>query len=224
MLNKIYDENVEEIVAVPDGVVLVIHEDDRDGMAVLAYKFYSFRSKKLYPVTRDVYLRGKFGENYAALAEKMPDYVNYRVTALEDGRLVCVHPEKDAAVFSAEGEELWRGKIHYKDFCPSDAQAIGRTLWVSFPDGDTILRFNLRTMREELRIGSKRDGAFSRPCGLAEANGKLIVCNTVSKCIETVDPESYVVERFATFDEPVYQYVRSGNDSVVLLGSGVYIL
>lgn len=223
-MNKIYEENAVEIVAVPDGVVIVSQEENFEDQAVVNYKFYSFRSRKILQVTRDVYLRGKFGDAYAEISRQLPDYINYRVAGLPDGEMVCIYPTGESRVFSAGGEIVWKGELRYKNFGPSDVACVGRSLWVSFAEGDTILRYNLRTMREELRIGSSADNAFSRPCGLCEDGSRLIVCNSESCCIEAVDPEAYTVERLYSFDEPVYQYVRSGVENVVLLKSGVYVL
>ena len=120
--------------------------------------------------------------------------------------------------------KTWTGTLKYKDFGPCDAVCIGRSVWVSFPEGDTILRYNARTMREELRIGSKRDNAFSRPCGLYVENNRLVVCNSASKFIEVVDTESYTVERYSSFEEPLHQYIKPNGQEIVRLDSGVYLL
>ena len=79
-------------------------------------------------------------------------------------------------------------------------------------------------MREELRIGSQKDNVFSKPRGLWADGKNLIVCNSAGKCIESVDTNSYVVEKYAQFDEPVYQYVKCGAYEVVLLESGIYLI
>jgi hypothetical protein len=79
-------------------------------------------------------------------------------------------------------------------------------------------------MREELRIGSQKDNAFSKPRGLWADGKRLIVCNSAGKCIESVDTSSYVVEKMMQFEEPVYQYLKIGMFEVVALDSGIYLL
>ncbi len=224
MLKKIYEENAVELVAVPEGVILVSNEQNLEDKAVVSYKFFSFRTKKILQATRDVYLRGKFGENYERISAQLPDYVNYRCTRLDDGRLLCVYPTGAAAAFSPEGVKVWSGEMKHRDFEATDIVCVGKYIWVSFSNGNAIVRYNPATMREELRLGGENDKSFSRPCGLAAAKGKLIVCNSESKCIEAINIDSYTMERLASFEEPVYQYVKSGAEGVVLLASGAYIL
>ncbi len=223
-LNKIYEENAVEILAVPDGVIIVSQEENFEDQAVVTFKYYSFRSRKTLSVTRDVYLRAKFGDAYQEISSQLPDYINYNVAQLPDGELLCVYPTGESYLFSAGGKQVWKGELKYKNFGPSGVACVGRSVWLSFADGDTILRYNPRTMREELRIGSRSDNAFSRPCGLCGSDLGLIVCNRESCCVELVNPDNYTVERIYSFNEPVYHYVRSGVENIVLLDSGVYVI
>ncbi len=223
-LNKIYEDNAVEILSAPDGVIIVSQEENFEDQAVVNFKFYSFRQRKILPVTRDAYLRAKFGESFTEIAPQLPDYINYSVAQLPDGELLCVYPTGESYLFSVGGELEWSGELKYKDYGPSGVACVGGSVWVSFSDGDTILKYNPRTMREELRIGSHADNAFSRPCGLCGGDVGLIVCNQESKCVEAVDPERYTVDVIYNFNEPVYSYVRSGVENIVLLESGVYIV
>lgn len=221
---KLYEENAAEIVSVPEGVIIVSQEQVDVDQAVVTYRLYSFRSRRLTSVTKDVYLRGKFGDSYAAIAVQLPDYINYRVAEFPDGHLLCVYPTGESVVFSADGFIEWRGMLTYQEQGPSGVAAIGDTFWLSYSQGDTIVRYRLPSMREELRIGSAKDNAFSRPCGLSSEQGRLIVCNRESCCVESVDTQTFSVDRLFTFSEPVYQFVRCGTENVVLLASGVYQL
>ena len=221
---KLYEENAAEIVASPEGVVIVSQEQVDEDQAVVTYRQYSLRTRQLTSVTKDVYQRAKFGDSYAAIVVQLPDYINYRVAELSDGRLICVYPTGESAIFSADGFAEWRGMLTYQGNGPSDVAAVGDGFWLSFAQGDTIVRYALPSMREELRIGSAKDDAFSRPCGLSSEQGRLIVCNRESCCVESVDATAFTVERLFTFNEPVYQFVRSGSAGIVLLASGVYLL
>ncbi len=223
-MQQIYDDKAVQIVAAPGGIIMVVTERLIENQAVVSYKYYDFASKQISKVTRDVYFRGKFGEQYSDLVPHLNDFVNQHVANLPDHRTLFVYPTGEASVYDENAKKVWNGNLNYKELTPCDAVCIGRSVWVSFPEGDTILRYNARTLREELRIGSKKDNAFSRPCGLYANGSKLIVCNSVSNCVEVVDTDTYTVERYASFDEPVYQYVKSGEYEVVRLASGVYLM
>ncbi len=221
---QIFGENALQIAAAPDGVLIVVADEINGDQATVSYRYYSFSTKKLTRTVKEAYLRGKFGEDFTDYLPHFTDILNYSVAELPDNRRLFVYPTGEACIFDENMLKTWSGNLKYKDFGPCDAVCIGRSVWVSFPEGDTILRYNARTMREELRIGSKKDNAFSRPCGLLVDNNRLAVCNSVSNCIELVDTESYTVERYSNFEEPIHQYIKSNDCEVVRLDSGVYIL
>ena len=223
-LQQIYGENALQIVGAPDGVIIVVAEEIVGDQATVSYRYYSLSNNKLSRTVKDVYLRGKFGERFSDYVPYFKDILNYSPAQLPDNRSLFVYPTGEACIFDENMVKSWNGILKYKDFGPCDAVCICRSVWVSFPEGDTILRYNARTMREELRIGSKNDNAFSRPCGLYVDGTKLVVCNSASKCIELVDTESYTVERYANFEEPIHQYIKPGGHEVVRLDSGVYLL
>ena len=223
-MQQIFGESALQIVGAPDGVIMVVADEINGDQATVSYRYYSFSSEKLSRTVKDVYLRAKFGEDFEEYVPHFKDVFNYSVTDLPDDKRLFVYPTGSACIFDEFMNKTWSGTLKYKDFGPCDAVCIGRSVWISFPGGDTILRYNARTLREELRIGSKRDNAFSRPCGLYVENNRLVVCNSASKCIELVDTESYTVERYSNFDEPVYQYIKPNGHEVVRLKSGVYIL
>lgn len=223
-MQQIFGENAVQIVGAPDGVIIVVADEIVGDQASVSYRYYSFSNEKLSRTVRDVYLRGKFGEDFETYVPHFKDFINYNGTELPDDRTLFIYPTGESCIFDSLNEVVWRGELKYKEFGPCDAVCIGRSVWVSFPEGDTILRYNARTMREELRIGSKKDNAFSRPCGLFADGTRLVVCNTASNCIELVDTESYTVERYAAFEEPVHQYIKPAGKEVVRLDSGVYLL
>lgn len=223
-MQQIFGDNALQIVEAPDGVVIVVADEINGDQATVSYRYYSLSSNKLTRTVKDVYLRGKFGENFADYVPYFKDIHNYSVAELPDDRRLFVYPTGEACIFDENMNKTWTGTLKYKDFGPCDAVCIGRSVWVSFPEGDTILRYNARTMREELRIGSKRDNAFSRPCGLYVENNRLVVCNSASKFIEVVDTESYTVECYSSFEEPLHQYIKPNGQEIVRLDSGVYLL
>lgn len=223
-MRRIYGEGVVRMIAQAGGIVFVT-ADKLDGeQATVSYWAYAFGGSSLIRVNRQVYLQAMFGAHFEQWQALMPDFVNYRFVDIGNKKYLSLYPTGEAKTYTREQELIWEGQLSYKDCGPSDVVRIGKSVWVAFPAGDTILRFSTDTMREELRIGSKKDNAFSRPCGLWSIDNKLIVCNAASNCIEMVDTDSYVVERYATFNEPVYQYFKIGATEVVLLKSGIYVL
>lgn len=191
---------------------------------LVSYRMCSFERAAVVPVTRSVYLQAKLGPNYGFFEHQLKDLLNYICVPLPEKRTLMLYRTGDASIFAADGEIVWTGRLSYHESGPADAVCSGNSVWVTFPDGDTIVRYNARTMREELRIGSKRDNAFSKPYGLWLQDGALMVSNAASQNIERVDVDAYTVEQYAQFEEPVYQYLKINSNEIVLLRSGIYRL
>ena len=96
---------------------------------------------------------------------------------------------------------------------------------MSNPDGNAIVRYSLRNMREDLRVGSEHSDVLKSPEYLFRAaTGKMLVCTGENRKILSVNLDSYVIDEYMSFNEPVRQYTRIGHDEVVLLDSGIYML
>lgn len=86
-----------------------------------------------------------------------------------------------------------------------------------------LLRYNLSTMREELRIGGNKS-PFSRPEGLFVEGDSVMVCNSGSSKLIQVDLNSYSVFEYEDFEEPIHQYVQVGDCRFAVLDSGLYLI
>ncbi len=223
-MKKIYDKSAMAILPYGDNIVFVAAEKQVDDKYIVSYKMYNFNDGAVTQIRRSTYLEAKFGNDFLYYSKIFPDFINYKCARLTDGRMIAIYPKGDAVIFDQNNDIVWEGSLKYRNSGPSGVTCIDNSIWVSFPEGDTILRYNAFTMREELRIGGKKDNAFSKPRGLWSEGKNLIVCNHAGKCIESVDTSSYVVEKYAQFDEPVYQYVKCGAFEVVLLESGIYLM
>ena len=78
-------------------------------------------------------------------------------------------------------------------------------------------------MREELRIGGN-NSPFSKPRSLFVDGDKVMVSNQDSKKLIEIDLNTYTVFEYKEFEEPLYQYVKVGNNRFALLESGLYLL
>lgn len=223
-MKKIYDSSAFAILPYENNIVFVVAEKQVDEKFIVSYKMYDFQSDSVIQIRRSLYLEAKFGYEFLYYSKIFSDFVNYKCASLPDGRMIAVYPNGDAAIFDKNNDIIWEGMLKYRGNGPAGVVCVDNSIWVSFPDGDTILRYNASTMREELRIGSQKDNAFSKPRGLSADGKRLIVCNSAGKCIESVDTSSYVVEKMMQFEEPVYQYLKIGMFEVVALDSGIYLL
>ena len=86
-----------------------------------------------------------------------------------------------------------------------------------------MLRFNILTMREELRIGGVKT-PFANPKHLFVQNDIATVSNPDSNKLINVNLLNYESVQFKEFTEPVYAYVKIKDTEFVAMESGLYTL
>lgn len=225
-MKKLFSEQIFDIVEVEHGFIVVYKRAEAEGKVVVSYKSVSLDDGVVTQRTRADYEYVKYGENYPKITFTSGNFVNNNCVKLDNGRYFAVSIDGEAKIIDAEGNMEWEGTIKYKNAGPSSIAGFGHTLWASFAEQNALIRFNLRTMREELRIGGSVDSAFASPKGIwvDEPAGKLIVCNTKGKNILEVNMKTYTVVEKAVFDESVHKYLKIGEKEFVILDSGLYML
>lgn len=222
-MQKIYDQTAMNILPVPNGFIIAACREALEKKMVVMYKLVSFEESNISPVTKSVYMYAKFGEDYKSYEMQLNQPFYWRTHTLPGGRIFAVHPNGEVRVFDKQACTEWQGTMKYKDSGPADIAVDGNSIWASFPDNNAIIRFNLRTMREELRIGGS-NSAFASPEGLWINGESLMVCNSASHKLWQVNLKSYTVHEYASFDVPIHQYMKFGPYEIVRLDSGVYKL
>ncbi len=225
-MKQLFKEQVFDILPVENGFIVVYKKAEADDKVIVSYKSVSLENGLVTQRTKTDYDFIKYGDHAGVIDFKSGNFITNNCVKLEDGRVFAVSVEGEAVIVSAEGKIEWEGTIRYKDSGPASIANYGHTLWASFTEQNALIRFNLRTMREELRIGGSADSAFSKPKGIwvDESSGRLVVCNAEGKNILLVNMKSYAVVEHATFEEPVYKYMKLANKEFVILKSGLYLL
>lgn len=217
--------NLQAVSLLPtsDGIIFAYCAEKLENMYRVGFKTVSFTDGRVSNVAKSVYMHAKFGPYYKTFADKIENYLTCFSLPMEDGQTFVVERNGNATVFAADGLELWQGKMLYKNTAPGGIAPQGRCLWASFPEHNVLVRYNLKTLRQELRIGGS-DSPFNGSEGLFPAGNKLFVCNTGSNSIWKLDTANYATELLNQFDEPVYEYFFINNYEVVRLESGIYVL
>ena len=225
-MKKIYGDNSLSLFPLENGFLIVTKEDENTDMVSVGYKLVDFSNYTLAPVTKDVYQQAKFGKNYKAFELQVRNYVTSKTVKLENGNVFAVNTDGEAKVMDKNGYVEWQGTVNYKGHAPADIAIFGDTVWASYPHSNVLIRFNLSSMREELRIGGDGDNAFDKPEGLwiKADEQKLLVCCSGSKKILELDIKNYNLFEYAEFHEPVHEYIDIQSNEMVLLDSGVYRL
>ncbi|MBO5020366.1 MAG: hypothetical protein J6D52_06860, partial [Clostridia bacterium] len=174
-------------------------------------------------VAKNIYLLSKFGSNYRASSELCNNYVTARSAVLPSGRVFLCSDNGNAYLIDGDGLPVWSGDFKYKGNAPADIAIHKNSLWACYNKSGVLLRFNLNTMREELRIGGEKS-PFNKPSDIFVSGDNAIISSVGSNKLLKVDLNSYNVKEYKEFTEPVYSYVKIKNYEFALLKSGLYVL
>ncbi len=222
-MDIISPHNALSLLALPSGFVFAYpFEISTDTMKV-GYKMVSFDTGKISNVTGTIYTLTKFGPEYRTFKGKIKNFITCLSAVFDDGRVFVLEKDGSAQLFDQFGETVWDGKLAYQGLVASAIAASGETLWAAYSEKNTIVKYNINSMREELRIGGS-SSPFSAPCSIFPAGSKLFVCNEGSRDIWKIDTTDYSTEMYYKFEEKIIDYKFIDKYEIVCLESGIYLL
>ena len=222
-MKQIFTNDILQVHPTADGIVFS-HKLSTDGERVtVAFSKAVFRTGEFTRIQKNYYLMAKFGSHYKYIEDNIGNYITCQAALLDNGGLICVETDGTARVFDKDGNIVKTAELNYHGEVPASVAVSGRSFWCSYPEDNSIVRYSLLTLREELKLGGRRSG-FSSPEGLFIEGKEMFVCNAGSKKLWQVNLSSYAVTEYAELGEPVHGFVRSGENEFVILDSGLYLL
>lgn len=222
-MKKIFDGKVYEVLPKSDGIIFPYRKAVVDEGDIVWYKMLSLENSLLSDVSETIYWNMKFGSNYPVAVKLCKNFVAEKSIILPDGRTLICNENGQVFVIDTDGMINISGEIRYRDAAPSGIAFYNNSIWASFKEHNVLIRFNINTMRAELRIGGKTS-PFECPENIFIDGEWAYVCNKDSNKIIRVNLESYSVDDYYSFEEPIYAYVKSGSYEFVLLESGLYVI
>lgn len=223
-MERIYDSSALDIVPMSDGMVFSYCQDKTDEQMTVAFKLISFESGVMTNVTPDFYSIAKFGTQYKSRPMQEYNLVTCKIAELADGRTFFVADNGEAGIVDLDDNTVWSGTVLHRGNAVSGVAAAGNSIWCSFKDSGVLIRYNARTMRDELRLGGGRNPVITSPKGVFIEDGIMKVCDVSERKIFEIDLSSYSMQIYREFDEPVHQYIKIRDYEFVLLDSGLYML
>ncbi len=222
-MERISEDKIYSLHPLPDGFLYSYLIEQIDHQFKVGYKMVSFESGKISNVTKSIYMLTKFGADYKSFIHKIKNYLTCFSILLEDGQTFIIEKDGNATIYGTGGDELWQGQMLYQNTAPGGVAVNGNTLWISYPEHNVLVRYDLKTLRQELRIGGE-NSPFSRAKGLFPAGNKLFICGEGSNSIWKLDCSSYQTELYYQFDEPVRDYKFINKYEIAVLKSGIYLI
>lgn len=223
-MKTVFKGEIINVVADDNGLVIAyVHEKQEDKIMV-AYKNISFDNGKITNVTRNLYELTKFGTNYKDIVSIIKSHIITHSVLLENGKTFTVDPDGTAYLFDIDGGLIWKGELIYRKARPTGLAVCERHLWVAFGELNVIMRMNLTTMHEELRLGGGTAAPFINPVNLFPSKNNLLVCSKDSTEILSVNTNTYAINTYRSFDKAVKQYLKCGGYEFAILEDGIYLL
>ncbi len=223
-MDKIYDSSALSIFPLSDGMIFAYCQEREGDQMTVAFKMVSFETGVMTNVTSDFFSIAKFGAKYKSYLFQIGNPITCKVADLENGNVFIVDDKGEAKIIDRDISTLWTGNLAHKGNAVSGVAVDGSSLWCSYKDSGILIRYNTRTMRDELRLGGGRTAVISGPKGLYISDGLMRVCDCNQNKIFEIDLNSYAMSVYREFDEPVHQYIKVRSHELVLLDSGIYLL
>ncbi len=223
-MERIYDSTALCIIPLSDGMVFAYCQDKTDDQMTVAYKTVSFESGALLNVTADFFCVAKFGTKYRSYLLQVDNPITCKLVDLPNGNVLMVDDKSDAKIISDDISVVWSGNLSHRGNPLSSVAVDGNSLWCAYKDSGVLVRRNLRTMRDELRLGGGRSPVIAAPKSVWCEDGIMRVCDCENCKIFEIDLNSYSITVYREFEEPVHQYIKIRSYEFVLLDSGIYML
>ncbi len=227
-MKKLYGEGAFSLIPTGKGFIFTAEQDrtEGDNNILIAYKMMNLQTGELSLISRNVFLLGKFGSEYEYLASQTEDFINCTVVPLPDYETLIVETDGSAKIFDIECKLRWQGSLCYKDVTPAGFAVNGNFLWCSYPEANALVEYNIKTHRQEIRVGALDNAGIPSPFGLYvnPSNKTMIISSSDSGVLQKLRLEDFVMEEYYQCGEPVSQFFRIGDDEIILTKSGIYKL
>ncbi len=222
-MNLISKDKVFSLHPLPDGFIYSYLIERQEDIYTVGYKMVSFETGKISGVTKSIYMLTKFGADYKSFVGNLKNYLTCFCIPLEDSNTFVIEADGSATLYSTGGGKVWEGNMLYQNTAPGGIAVNQGSLWVSYPEHSALIRYDLKTLRQELRIGGS-NSPFGMATNLFPAGSKLMICSKDTNSIIKLDCGSYQTETYYQFDEPINDYKLIGKHEIVVLASGIYLL
>lgn len=214
---RIFDESCRRIVPAEGGFAAVF--EGRDGRA--RFKYVSVKDDTARDIDNLEFCALKFGPRYEQMRPQIESYLGTTPVRLDKNTVLVVSEDGAAKVLDRRGAVLRRGDLRFNGEPPRDVCAEGGEVWASYLLASAIVRYNLSTLKMEIRIGGG-GGAICDPEGLLLQDRQLFLCNSGTGSVITIDTSRFTMREYLSFDEPVFQFLKVEGFAIARLRSGVY--
>ncbi len=221
-MKQIFSGTVFEILPLNNGVMFSFVKEEMGATMEIGYKMLTFDGR-FEDVTNWAYWITKFGNNYKSIVPLCENYIKAKALMLPNGRVFLMDNTGASQIVDADAVIPWSGELTYRGNAPSAIAIYKHSLWATYKQENVLMKYNIDTLREELRLGGK-NSPFNQPNDIFLEGENAIISNSGSNTLLQLNLNSYSLFEIEKFNEPVYQYVKVDVFKFVLLRSGLYLM
>ena len=223
-MKTLFQGEVVDVVLVENGLIIAyVCQRDSDTVTI-AYKMVTFTDGKFTFIQRSLYEFSKFGTNKPSFMKNVENHITSKSLSLSSGKNFILEKNGNGKLIDIDNACVWSGNLSYRGNPPSGIAVSNRSMWTCYKDASVLIRLNLMTMKEELRIGGGASSPFDKPTDLFIDGNDIYVCNGGSNSVVKVNLNSYAAEIYRQFDSPVYRFIKNDGYEFAVLQSGIYLL
>ena len=223
-MTTVFEGEVLHVIPMEKGIIITYCEERSETQITAAFKMISFETGKVTNVAKNIYQLSKFGADYKAFCTQVNNYFSCKTIPLPSEKMMIMELDGTLKLLDTDSTILWTGSLLYKNAPPSGIALFENKLWTCYPEHNVLIRYNINTMREELRIGGGVNSPFMQPKDIFIKGNFAYVCNPGTLQILKVDLTNYAVEVFEEFTKPVKQYLEVDGYRFAVMNDGVYLL
>lgn len=221
-MKQIFDSRILQVQPCQTGFIFVEQQAEEE-KTIVSYKMLDFERSSFNPITRNVYLLAKFGNRFELFENSAEEFINTKTLFFPQRYVMICDGNGLASLYTGDGVLRYQRSLVYGEEVPYDFVLGDDCFWASYPQNGAVIRYSLQNLRQELRIG----GGASRlpsPKGLYYQHEKLLFCSSSEHKVFELDPITFEMEAYHSFEEPVHNYYKYNSHEIVVLDSGVYAL
>lgn len=223
-MKRLYGNGVIEIIPVDDGFVFAVQQSAYDDKIVVSYKLYSFDTGACVPIKKSVYIGAKFGSNIDLDDLQVQNHIHSFSVKLPKHQTMVFDDQGNVFLVDENGKTIRPTTIMYNGENATSAVFHQDTVWCAFSQNGAIIKYDIDTLKEDIRISSGPKIDFTKTGSLYSTGENLLVCGGNAGKVYSVNTTNYDVQELFSFDEPVIAYAKINSNELVLLSSGIYRL
>lgn len=224
-MKQIFDKAALNIAPCNRGFVFTeFYKTEVEGVEknIIAFNQHSFDTGITNPITKSAYLNNIFKNHFEFLKDEIGDYINIITVFTPNFGVILLYPNGIAKYYDYNCHFKWKGSLKYKGYAPADAVIVGNELWCSYPDSNTLIRYNANSMRQEFKVTTGVSSELVQPYGLFVLENSLIITSQSCGLIQAMNLESFSLSTLYNLDEPVRKYIKVDSNEIIMTDSGIY--